>query len=156
MPEKSLNDNYRSSRAWIEVSRDALRHNVLALSSLLPSGCKLMIPIKANAYGHGAVLVAKELLMLNVNDLCVATLEEGIELRKNGIDANILILGYTSPLSVNYLKQYDLTQTVVSLEHATELSAAATEPIKVHIAIDTGMHRIGISADALDQARFIN
>ena len=86
----------QTGRAWIELDRAALRHNVQQLQSILP-GCALMPAVKANAYGHGAVLVAKELNRLGIMASCVATVTEGAELRQGGIKGEILVLGYTHP-----------------------------------------------------------
>lgn len=76
---------FPQGRAWIELDRAALRHNVQQLRSILPEGCALMPAIKANAYGHGAVLIAKELNRLGITAFCVATVTEGAELRRGGI-----------------------------------------------------------------------
>lgn len=130
------------SRAWIELDRDALRHNVQVLQKLLPNDCELMPAVKANAYGHGAVLISRELNRLGIKAFCVATVSEGIELRENGIVGEILILGYTYPMQFPLLKQYDLTQTVIDLPYAEILNKYG-QKVKVHIAIDTGMHRLG-------------
>ena len=129
-------------RAWIELNRDALRHNVEVLRGLLPDGCELMPAVKADAYGHGAVLIARELNRLGVNAFCVASAEEGAELRENGIRGEILILGSTHPKRLSLLDRYDLTQTVVDLPYAECLNESG-RVIKVHIAVDTGMHRLG-------------
>lgn len=130
------------SRAWIEIDRAALAHNVSKLQALLPGECRLMPAVKADAYGHGAVLIAKELNRLGIYDFCVACIQEGIELRKAGIQGEILILGYTHPSLLPLLHQWRLTQTVVDYEYAAVLNQFG-KPIKVHIGIDTGMHRLG-------------
>lgn len=139
-------NQFSCGRAWIEVSREALKQNVLRLQSLLPENCKLMPAVKANAYGHGAVLVAKELNALAIDHFCVASISEGIELREHGVFSEILILGYTHPQFFPLLRQYDLIQTVVDADYATEMNAFTT-PLCVHIAVDTGMHRIGLPFD---------
>ncbi|MGE4353838.1 MAG: serine racemase VanT catalytic subunit [Oscillospiraceae bacterium] len=130
------------SRAWIELDRDALRHNVGVLQKLLPEGCELMPAVKANAYGHGAVLISRELSRLGVKAFCVATVQEGIELRENGIAGEILILGYTHPMQFPLLYRYNLTQTVIDLPYAEMLDQYG-QKVKAHIAVDTGMHRLG-------------
>ncbi len=141
MPDKT-ELAFCQSRAWIELDRNALRHNVAALRKLLPDGCELMPAVKANAYGHGAVLISQELSRLGVNAFCVATVQEGIELRENGIAGEILILGYTHPKLFSLLVQYDFTQTVIDLPYAETLDKHGKK-VKVHIAVDTGMHRLG-------------
>lgn len=139
-----------TGRAWIELDRAALRHNVEALRSLLPDGCELMPAIKANAYGHGAVLIAKELIALGVRAFCVATVHEGVELRESGVTGDILILGYTAPWEFALLRQYDLIQTVVDSQYAAELDRYG-EPLRVHLKIDTGMRRLGERAEQIDR-----
>lgn len=172
------------SRAWIEVSLDALRHNVEYLQSLLPDHCALMPVVKANAYGHGAGLIAEELNTLGIHSFCVACVSEGVELRRQNIAGEILVLGYTHPDQFPLLDQYALTQTVADHAHALALSAYACSasrcsllsaqtpekippshaggqgslpfcpdtgkgvpPLPVHIAVDTGMHRLGEPAE---------
>lgn len=138
------------SRAWIEIDRAALRHNVKALEKRLPPGCALMPAVKANAYGHGAVLVARECQAMGVSAFCVATLEEGMELRQNGIEEAVLVLGWTDPRRAALLHAYNLTQTVVGLGYAQELDQQG-KAIDVHIKIDTGMHRLGINWESPDE-----
>lgn len=136
--ERQLNKD----RAWAEISLSNLRHNVGALNALLPSGCVLMPAVKANAYGHGAVLVAKRLNDLGVESFCVATVSEGVELRRNRIKGEILVLGYTHPAQFHLLRRYSLIQTVIDYPYAQALNAYGRK-IKVHLKIDTGMHRLG-------------
>lgn len=133
-------------RAWIELDRAALRHNVEYLRALLPPGCALMPALKANAYGHGAALIAGELSALGVRAFCVATVFEGMELRRRGIRGEILILGGTHPRHVPLLARYHLTQTVVDLPYALELNARG-QAVSVHVKLDTGMHRLGESCE---------
>lgn len=130
------------SRAWVELDREALAHNIAVLRARLPEGCRLMPAVKANAYGHGAVLVAKELNRLGVDAFCVACVQEGVELRQNGITGEILVLGYTPPEDFAMLEKYQLTQTVADHSHAAALNRYGKK-LHVHIAIDTGMHRLG-------------
>ena len=137
------------SRAWIEIDRAALRHNVEALQKRLPTGCALMPAVKANAYGHGAVPVARECQKMGVDAFCVATVEEGIELRENGISGTILVLGWTDPRQAQLLHEHKLTQTAVSLSYAQELDRLG-KPIQVHIKVDTGMHRLGFHWEDLE------
>lgn len=139
-----------TGRAWIEIDRKALGHNVAVLRSLLPKGCELMPALKANAYGHGAVLVGRELNKMGVRAFCVACVEEGVELRKGGVEGEILILGYTHPLQFPLLEQYDLCQTVVDYAYARELQEYG-ERVAVHIGIDTGMHRLGERCEQVDR-----
>lgn len=139
-----------TARAWIELDRAALAHNVEALRALLPPGCTLMPAVKANAYGHGAALVAKELNRLGVDAFCVAAAAEGAALREDGIQGEILVLGYTHPSEFPLLERYTLTQTVVDASYARTLDTAGRK-ISVHLKIDTGMHRLGLPWDAPEE-----
>ena len=138
-----------TGRAWIELDMDNLRHNCEVLQKLLPDGCSLMPALKANAYGHGAVLIARELNAVGIRDFCVATLQEGITLRRNGIKGVILILGYTHYEDFYLLSKYRLTQTVLDAGYAEQLNSCGYK-IHVHIALDTGMHRLGERCDNKD------
>lgn len=149
MPDKR-EPAFCRDRAWIELDQNALRHNVGVLRKLLPDGCELMPAVKANAYGHGAVLISRELSWLGVKAFCVATAREGIELRENGIAGEILILGYTHPKLFPLLVQYDLTQTVIDLPYAETLDKY-DKKVKVHIAVDTGMHRLGERSEKIEE-----
>lgn len=133
---------YRKTRAWIELNTDNLSHNVEQIKSHLPKGCRLMPAVKANAYGHGMIPIAKALNKLGISDFCVAAAKEGAMLRKAGVKGQILILGYTHPEAFPMLLNYDLTQTVVDAPYA-KLLAAYGKKLKVHISVDTGMRRLG-------------
>lgn len=139
-----------TERAWIEINTDALEHNVRFLQSCLPDKCRLMPAVKADAYGHGAEIIAKALNNLGIQDFCVACISEGIQLRKAGIKGQILILGYTHPSQFPLLRRYRLTQTVVDYDYAGELWQSGVK-CHVHIAVDTGMHRLGIRCEELEQ-----
>lgn len=139
-----------TGRAWIELDRAALGHNVAVLRSLLPPGCSLMPAVKANAYGHGAALVAGELNRQGVDAFCVAAAAEGAALREDGIRGEILVLGYTHPAEFPLLERYALTQTVVDVPYAQTLAAANCKT-QVHLKIDTGMHRLGLPWDAPEE-----
>lgn len=140
---------FAKGRAWIELSTANLDNNINCLRSLLPPGCELMPAIKANAYGHGVEIIAKQLSDRGIKAFCVATATEGVELRRLGVRGTILVLGYTHPELFPMLRCFDLTQTVVDGEYAGALNAYG-HPIRVHIGIDTGMHRLGLRADDID------
>lgn len=127
----------------MEIDLNSLRHNAEVLSARLPDGCTLMPAVKADAYGHGAVPVARALQQSGVQAFCTATAEEGVQLRQAGISGEILVLGYTHPVQFPLLSRYDLTQTVLDREYAAALESWG-RMVKVQIAVDTGMHRIGI------------
>ena len=141
---------FQKGRAWIELDGAALSHNVEIMRSKLPPGCQLMPAVKANAYGHGATLIASELNQLGVNSFCVATVDEGVQLRKDGITGEILILGYTHPHCFLLLLQYHLTQTVLDLPYAQILNQFGKK-LRVHVKIDTGMHRLGARSEKIEE-----
>ena len=138
-----------TSRAWIELDLDALRQNVVLLQKCVPDGCRLMPAVKANAYGHGAIPIARELNRLGIDCFCVACAAEGIELRKAGITGEILILGYTHPTEFPLLRRYRLTQTVTDYTYAEKIQQSGIR-LHVHIAVDTGMHRLGIRCEDVE------
>ena len=146
------NAEFKMGRAWIEVNRNNLRHNVEILKNAMQPGCELMAVVKAQAYGHGAVLTASHLNKMGVRAFAVATVDEGIALRKSGVCGEILILGYTEAGRASELKEYDLMQTLISFEYAEVLNNQGIA-VKVHIKIDTGMHRLGIASGELSAVR---
>ena len=147
--KESINKPQEALRAWAEVDLSALRHNAAALRSILPNGCKLMAIVKSDAYGHGAEKVASILRNDGVDSFAVATAEEGVKVREAIPDGEILVLGYTPSVHAKLACDYDLTQLVVDGAHADELDAADVK-LKVHIAIDTGMHRFGIDVSDIE------
>ena len=130
---------------YAEIDLDAIAYNMKNIKNLAPDK-EVIAVVKAACYGHGALDVVPTLLENGASRLAVAVLTEGIELRNNNINAPIMLLGYT-PLSLgDDLIKYDLEQTVYDLEYAKELSKIAlslNKKAKIHIAIDTGMGRIG-------------
>lgn len=133
-------------RTWAEIDLDALEHNYRKARQLTGPDVKYMGVVKADAYGHGAVQVARKLETLGADYLAVSSLDEARELRHAGIEMPILILGHTPPEMVPQLIDYDITQTVSARAKAAEYSAAAGDcggTLKVHIKVDTGMSRLG-------------
>ena len=141
-----------TERAWLEINIENLRHNAETLKKTMQPGCELMAVVKAQAYGHGAVMTASCLNKMGIMAFAVATIEEGIALRKSGISGEILILGYTDVCRASELKEYDLMQTVISYEYAESLNEQGIA-VKTHIKIDTGMHRLGISCKEISVVR---
>ncbi|MCM1127682.1 MAG: serine racemase VanT catalytic subunit [Lachnospiraceae bacterium] len=139
---------YEKTRAWIELNLDNLLHNANQLKSRLSPGCRLMPAVKANAYGHGSVLIARALNQMGIRSFCVASAREGAALREAGIEGQILVLGFTHPEVFPLLTKYDLTQTVVDAAYAG-LLADYGSPLKVHISVDTGMRRLGERSEHL-------
>ncbi|MDL1967175.1 MAG: alanine racemase [Deltaproteobacteria bacterium] len=132
---------------WAEIDLKAIAYNILGLRRITNPKARLMAVVKANAYGHGIIEVARQSLENGADALGVANIEEGIKIRKAGIDAPVLIFGYTPPAYVKNLIEFALTQTVYSYETSEELSQNANtygKKIKVHIKVDTGMGRLGI------------
>lgn len=136
-------------RVYAEISLDAIKHNMAEIKEHVGNDTKVMAIIKADGYGHGAVAVAKAIDAM-ADYYGVAILEEAIELRKNGIDKPLLILGYTSPRQYADLVLHNVTQTIFDFETAKKLSETAYSlnmTANIHIAIDTGMNRIGFKAE---------
>lgn len=136
-----------TSRCWAEIDLTALQDNCRTLHALLPSACRLMNILKADAYGHGAVPAARALEALFPQDwIGVACLSEALELRQSGIRQDILILGYTPPEAAPMLADHHITQTLLSPAYTDALAAcaaAANVTVPCHLKLDTGMTRIG-------------
>lgn len=147
-------------RSWAEIDLEAIKHNVRALRRLI-APAQFTAVVKANAYGLGAIPVAKAALEAGATGLAVATCEEGQELRRAGIGGPILVLGYVPEDLANAALETDLTLTVNSPEMARALSRAAqlrrrNRPVPVHLKLDTGLHRYGLEPrQALELCRLI-
>ena len=142
----------RYLRCYAEISLEAIGHNIREVKKRLPEGVKLLGVVKANAYGHGAVPVASY-VENQVDYFATATFVEAGELRENGISAPILILGYVSPSQYGDLVEYDITQTIDSYAQALALekeAARQNRKAKAHLAVDTGMTRIGFQVTEHD------
>lgn len=143
---------------WAEVDLGAIEHNIRAFKKYVANDVAIMAVVKANAYGHGAVPVAEAAIRAGATHLAVASVEEGIELRQKGITAPILILGVTPPAGAEAVVSYELSQAVFQRDVLIALSQAAQKLGKrasVHVKIDTGMGRIGLThpAEAVDFVR---
>ena len=133
-------------RATKEFSAPALLHNLQEIKRVIPATTKVMAVVKADAYGCDAKMVAGTLERAGVDFFAVATIEEAIELRRAGIKSRLLILGYTSAQRAKELNRYSLIQTIVSEAHGQALARTGL-PIECHLAVDTGMHRLGVAPD---------
>jgi len=137
-------------RCYAEISIDNIRHNLLQARSRIPEDTKLLVVLKANAYGHGVENIAKSLL--DVADYyAVATVNEALELREDGVAIPILVLGYASPKEYPAMISHNVTATIYREEDARLLSETAVKlgmDAHVHAAADTGMTRIGFKTDA--------
>lgn len=135
------------SRTWVEIDLNKIIHNTKVIDALIGT-TKIMAVVKANAYGHGDVKVAKLLQdELGIDFFAVSSIDEALVLRDGGIDQDILILGYTPEEHFHYLHEFNIVQCLLSLEYAQKLDAYAKEAkveIFGHIKIDTGMSRLGI------------
>ncbi|MCL2107569.1 MAG: alanine racemase, partial [Oscillospiraceae bacterium] len=134
-------------RTWAEISLDAVEQNIANLRAWIPAGCKLMCVIKADGYGHGAAALAS-FLQEKCDYFAVSVLEEALTLRAQGVIKPILLLCYTSPSQYDAVARAGLAQTICSLETARALSEAAQKhgkTLRIHIAVDTGMNRVGFA-----------
>ena len=145
-------ETMKKDRAWIEVNLKQLQKNAEIIQKFLKEGCELMAVVKANGYGHGAVETAKALNAVGVCSFAVATIDEGIALRREGICGKILILGYTDPERAGELKKYELCQTIISLPYADALKRRE-QGLQAEVKIDTGMHRQGVRWDQLQDIK---
>ena len=137
-------------RTWAEIDLDNLAYNFAAIRRRVGSGTKLLGVVKANAYGHGAVPVAKELEKLGAGYLAVACADEAEELRAGGVTLPVLILGFTPAEQTERLLRLDVTQAVQNVEIARAYDAAAAAcggRLKIHVKLDTGMGRLGFQCD---------
>ena len=136
---------------WAEIDLGAISHNLHQIKNRVePNGARVLAVVKDNAYGHGAVEVARTAASVPVDMLGVATVEEAVELRRAGIDLPILVLCCVLPGQVGEIVWHDITQTVCDLSICEALSKAADrsdKQAKVHIKVDTGMGRIGVRYD---------
>jgi alanine racemase len=132
---------------WAEIDLNAYAQNISELKKLAGNKTRLMAVVKADGYGHGAVEIARKALTSGAEYLGVARINEAVQLRQAGIDAPILIFGYTPPDMAEALIRYDLSQTVYSNATAAALSEIAHrqgKKITVHIKVDSGMGRLGL------------
>lgn len=144
-PKKEKHSVY-TERAYLEIDLNNLKHNTMVLKKVMPKKCELMAVVKAEAYGHGAYEIATFMNRIGVNAFAVATIDEGIELRRYGVSGEILILGYTSPARARELRKYDLTQTLIDYQYALNLNRQGYD-VKTHIKVDTDMHRLGFDKE---------
>lgn len=138
--------NDLQKRSWAEIRLPNIRHNYEAIRASLPGGCRFLGVVKADAYGHGALPVAKLLQEAGADYLAVSCLDEALELRRGGIDMPILILGHTPYEYTGALIENHITQTISCLAKALEYAAEAErlgKALKIHIKLDTGMSRLG-------------
>lgn len=141
-----MNDLIRQRPVWAEINLDNLAHNMREVRRVTDENSLVTAVVKADAYGHGSVVVSDTFLKNGADRLAVATLSEAIELRKAGIKAPILILGYTPDSQHTLAMEYDIIETIYTLESAKVLSQMAVQnnrKVKIHLKVDSGMGRIG-------------
>lgn len=145
---------------WVEINLNNIKFNLKQIKARVSDKTIVMAVVKADAYGHGAVLVAKAVVEAGANRLAVAVPEEGIELRKAGFELPIQVLGEVLPEQVSLLAEYDLIPTLSKLETAVELNKISVNlgiKQQVHLKVDTGMGRIGVLPEkAVEFAQKIN
>ncbi len=133
--------------SFVEVDTASLRHNFSAVKSIVPKDACVMAVVKANAYGVGAIKASEIFLQEGANYLGVATLDEALELRSHFPKTPILILGYSPNANASMLIDNDLSAMVFSFEQAevfSQMALKSQKRLKVHLKIDTGMHRLGL------------
>ncbi len=131
-------------RAWVETDTAALGQNVHALQQFLPPNCAQMAVVKANAYGHGLLPVARRVLEAGAAWLGVATVEEGMRLRRAGLTAPVCLLCAAAPQQMKQAAAWQITPTISSTEMLQAFAAAAGRGSAIHLEIDTGMGRAGV------------
>ena len=139
-------------RTWAEIDLDNLAHNLAVIRKQVGDGVKLLGVVKADAYGHGAVRVARKLERLGADYLAVSNIDEAAELRDAGVALPILMLGFTPAEQAERVVRIGMTQAVPNLELARAYDAAAGrvgKPMRVHIKLDTGMGRLGFPCNDL-------
>jgi alanine racemase len=143
----SCDSSQRATRAVVDLG--AIRHNVRLVRAAVGPGVRLMAMVKANAYGHGAVPVARACVEAGATGLAVAAVDEGLALRRSGITAPLLVLGASAPEEHPEALRHDLTLAVGSLRMADNVAAAARATgvtARVHVEVDTGLSRFGVPA----------
>ena len=145
--------------AWAEVHTGLISHNV-AIVAQRTAPVQVWAVVKANGYGHGAIQVANAALAGGATGLCVAIVDEGVALRRAGITAPILVLSEQPPELSDLIVGYQLTPTVATTRGAAVLAAsaaAADQTVKIHIKVDTGMHRVGVAPnEVVSLASFVS
>ena len=153
-----MSADFSTRWGWAEVHTGLIQHNVAIVAEQV-APAKVWAVVKANAYGHGAVPVAQAALQAGAQGLCVAIVDEGVALRRAGATCPILLLSEQPPEMAELVVGYNLTPTVTTTRGAAVLATAAAmadRTVAVHIKIDTGMHRMGVSPnEAVQLAKFV-
>src|SRR6266581_1481354 len=139
---------------WVEIDLSAIAHNTRQIQSLIGPNVRILASLKADAYGHGALKVARTVLHNGASMLGVATVSEAAPLREAGVNAPILVFGYVPPWQMREAVRFGLTVTLYSVESAQALARAALalrQTVKVHVKVDSGMGRLGIRAEQVEE-----
>ncbi len=152
MPETLDQDSaYADARpTWAEIDLGAITHNIALIRERAGRPVKLLVPVKANAYGHGAAVVGRHLESLGVDGLATANVDDAVAIRRAGATLPILLYGAQLPAGNRYLLHHDLTPTVYSTESLQSISGLAADAgriINVHVKVDAGMGRLGVRID---------
>ena len=133
---------YRNAQVIIDL--DAIKQNIAMLKTQLPKETAIFAVVKADGYGHGSIEVARAALRAGASALCVAILEEAVTLREAGIEAPILVMGYTDPAFSGEAERYDIQLTAFQLDWLEEAKHHINDHLNLHIKLDTGMGRLGL------------
>ena len=158
MMTDDMNAGYIFDRSCVEIDLDALKHNFEQIRKATTPGTGILAVVKADAYGHGALETAKTLIDSGAAGLCLATIDEAVELRKHGIDVPMMTLGFTDQSRFEDAVKYNVEQSVYSYEIAKALSDEAVKqgkPCRIHVKLDTGMGRIGFKTDGSETDEII-
>src|SRR5207302_9327941 len=139
---------------WVEIDLSAIANNTRQIKAMVGSQVRVLASLKADAYGHGALKVARTVLHNGASMLGVATVSEAAPLREAGVNAPILVFGYVPPWQMREAVRLGLTVTLYSIESAQALARAALalrQTIKVHVKVDSGMGRLGVRAEQVEE-----
>lgn len=146
--------NHKGLRTWIEIDRKAIRHNYKLFRSLIPKTTKLLSVVKSNAYGHSHIDFSKEVEALGVDYIAVDSIVEGLSLRKSGVRCPILVLGHTLHVRIKDAAVHDIRVAVSSITQLQQLKKETfRRPLKIHIKVDTGLHRQGFTLSDISAVR---
>lgn len=143
--------------AWVEINLGRLEQNARTLRAVVPTGIEIMAIVKADAYGHGAVMCIPTLEASGVSMVGVAAMDEALQIRQAGLEIPVLVIGVVPDWAAQVAVENDIQLTVFDRHHLDALKQAhdrTGKPVKVHVKVDTGMHRIGIDWQAA--ADFVN
>ena len=141
-------------RTWAEIDLDAVAHNLEEIRGRIGGQTMVCCVIKADAYGHGAVRLAREYEALGADWLAVSNIEEALQLRRAGVSLPLLVLGYTPPAAAGQLAENNISQCAYSTAYCAALSENAVRcgvAVKIHIKVDTGMSRLGFYFQDVDR-----